>query len=417
MYCQNCGTKNSDDAVFCESCGTMLERNDIPVEQTPVQMPENGPAKVTQAAPAVHKPVPKWLVILILEAVALIAVFYAAFTLAKRGFGAERMAANFFVEMTNGDWEKAYEKLDIEESEFINAKMFALANKHNSFGSINAYSVEKQGGAFGDLIANTGLGTAVDIQYRTKGSDSDSTYEVILNKQGKKKLLLFDDWKVSTDQLVCNNYQIQVPDGATVVFDGITLSDNYRSSDADDYGIYYTIPQIFRGSHTLTVSKENFEDVTRNITVSSSYDEYSVSNMTMKKEVLEELIQLAGKNMQTIYTAAIEGKKFDTIADLFAKDAKEDVKDSYSNLISNLSGNGSSVPYKLNFHNIQGSAYTNGTSVSISAEYHMEYSYEDWWDGSLQTDSMDSTEQFTFDFVEEDGKWVQTNLGCYTLYY
>ena len=93
------------------------------------------------------------------------------------------------------------------------------------------------------------------------------------------------------------------------------------------------------------------------------------------------------------------------------------MKDSYSNLMSDLSGNGSSVPYKLNFHNIQGSAYTNGTSVSISAEYHMEYSYEDWWDGSLQTDSMESNEQFTFDFVEEDGKWVQTNLGCYTLYY
>lgn len=417
MYCQNCGTKNSDDAVFCESCGTKLERNDIPVEQTPVQMLENGPADVTQAAPAAHKPVPKWLVILIVEAVALIAVFYAAFALAKRGFSEERMAANFFVEMANGDWEKAYEKLDVEESEFINAKMFALANKNNSFGSINAYSVEKQGGAFGDLIANTGLGMAVDIKYRTKGSNSDSTYEVILNKQGRKKLLLFDDWKVSTDQLICNNYQIQVPDGANVVFDGITLSDSYRSSDAGDYGTYYTIPQIFRGSHTLTVSKENFEDVTRNITVSSSYDEYSVSNMTMKKEVLEELIQLAGKNMQTIYTSAIEGKKFDTIADLFAKDAKEDVEDSYSNLLSNLSGNGSSVPYKLKFHNIQGSAYTNGTSVSISAEYHMEYSYEDWWDGSLQTDSMDSNEQFTFDFVEEDGKWVQTNLGCYTLYY
>ena len=33
MYCPNCGTKNSDDALFCEECGTSLKeyREDQPV--------------------------------------------------------------------------------------------------------------------------------------------------------------------------------------------------------------------------------------------------------------------------------------------------------------------------------------------------------------------------------------------------
>lgn len=422
MYCQNCGTKNSDDAVFCESCGTKLERNDLPVEQTPEMIqPKAVQPKAVPAADtaAVRQPVQKWLVVLILEAVALIAALYAALALAKKGFGAEHMAGNFFVEMANGDWEQAYGKLDVDESEFINAKMFALANQQTSFGLINAYTVEKQGGAFGDLVAkSTGLGTTVDVRYRTRGSNSDSSYEVVLNKQSGKKMLLFDDWKVSTDQLIGTDYRLHVPEGATVVFDGITLSDSYRDSGADDdYGICYVIPQLFLGSHTFTVSKENYDEVTRTVQIRSSNDGCSVLDLAMKKEVLEDLIQLAGKNMQTIYTAAVEGKKFAAIEDLFAKDAREDAEYAYSNLLSNLSGNGSSIPYKLSFKNIQGSAYSNGTSVSLSAEYHIEYSYEDWWDGSINTDSMDSSEQFTFDFIEEDGNWVQTNLGCYTLYY
>ena len=47
MFCPNCGTKNDDEALFCEACGTPLREVEAPEEQaipgydTPEQPPVN----------------------------------------------------------------------------------------------------------------------------------------------------------------------------------------------------------------------------------------------------------------------------------------------------------------------------------------------------------------------------------------
>ena len=41
MFCQNCGAKNDDDAIFCESCGTRLERDDEVIANVDVDAAES----------------------------------------------------------------------------------------------------------------------------------------------------------------------------------------------------------------------------------------------------------------------------------------------------------------------------------------------------------------------------------------
>lgn len=430
MFCQNCGAPNSDDAVFCESCGAKLEKEDKPFlpngQNGGNAINGNNASYPAQAIRTVmHKPISKLTVVLIAEVIALVAVVYAIFSIGEKGFGAEQEATNYFINIANGDWEKAYKKLDIEESEFINSQMFAEANKENYLGSVNNYEV-RTNSQNSPLEQGSSLGTVVTIDYRVKGNTENSSYAVTVNKQADKRYLFFDNWKVGASNLICQDYSIYVPQGASVAVDGILLDDKYAAADNVENGDYYedvnlshyVIPQIFYGIHSITVSMEDRKDIADTIQIGYDNTQYYVENMQFKDEVLTELIQMAGEDMQQIYNAALAGKNLKTIENLFSQKEEymESIKESYDILLSGMN-EGSSVPAKISFSDITGNVYNNGTSVEVSFAYEVEYTYEDWWSGERKKDRYQGTDEWSFYFVKEDGNWVLANLGCENLYY
>ena len=178
----------------------------------------------------------------------------------------------------------------------------------------------------------------------------------------------------------------------------------------------YQIPQIFYGTHEIKITMEDMEDVIETFQIDYGSSQYYKESMKVKEEVLDALAQKAGENMQKIYSAAMAGKGFKTVENLFtsSEEARKGIKESYENLLSGLN-EGSSQPTKANFQNITGDVY--GSEVEMSFDYDLDYRYEDWWDEEWEVGNYKGEDQWVFQFVKEDGNWVQTNLGCEPLYY
>ena len=438
MFCQNCGTKNQDDALFCEACGTKLIKEPgkgaaMGPGKEPGKGPAMGPGKEPGKGPAMGsgkapgkgqrasgKKVPVLLIVWIAEAVALLAVLAGAFFIGKSGTGPEKTALNYFINVANGDWEKAYEKLDVEESSFINGKMFAMANQYNDLGAINQCEVMRRPQDLFLQETESALGKTVTVVFRTRGDTQDRYFDVNVSRMPRKKYLLFDDWKVGTSNLISRNYTISVPVGADAAVDGLALGEEYlMSQEPDAYGnVNYVIPEIFSGIHTITVSMEDREDITETVQISYDNDAYYADRMKYRKEMLTELIGIAGADMRNIYQAAVEGRTLKTLEGLFTTDAEnfEEITYAYEALLSDLN-EGNTAPVSISFSNLAGSSRPDETVVALSFDYRVDYTYEDWWSGQQERDSYEGSDTWYFYFVKENGAWVLQNLGCEELYY
>lgn len=408
MYCQNCGSKNTDDAFYCENCGEKLEVQDSPFWNA--------------NEPVVKKPVSKSVLIIAVELVCIGFLIYGMISGSKKLFSAEHEAENFFVYMQNGDFLKAYEKLDVAESDFICAELFQKVQANADSQVIGNYQI-KSNDQMNMLPQANALSKEVTIQFQSEGNSYE--YPITLNKQLEKKYVLFDDWKVDAGKFICKEYMIYVPKGAKVVLDDIRLHDPYRiteqmaESQSDSPMDIYQIPEIFCGSHTITVSMKDMESVKQTIKITNIDQEYRLNTMHMKKEAAKGLLQAAGKNMESIYNAALCGQDFQKIASIFTSNQEMllQIKEDYEYLVSNLQA-GDTKPYSIQFYNINASVSSDdSSSLHLSFAYDLAYTYKDWWSGEIQKDVYSGNEELTFAFRKEKGTWVQGNLGCESLYY
>lgn len=472
--CPNCGTANLIDARFCENCGTDMGNFAVQRQQVSGngygqqgngygmnqaasnnqygnQEPNNGYGQAgslpgsygtlsSPPQPMVKKPIPKWLLILIAEAVLLVFSIYGSTMAIRSNRSPERVAESFFVDIANGDWEQGYSELDVEGSEFINGKMFAGAiARNNILGIVTNYQIEspydKQGAdglkSLYELADNLGLeeyleqgssGSSFEktfeIDYRLKGDTEKYSYLIMMNQTP-------EGWKVEASNFICRDFCIYVPKGLHVSLDGIELGEKYllqegeEGYEKDDYNSMdsYSVPEIFYGDHEIKITMEDMEDVSESFQIGYGDYQYRLENVRLKEEVRDMLIQKAGENMQQIYSAALAGKNFSAIENLFFsnEEMRKQAKEDYEYLLADLN-EGGDLPTRIIFQNIEGKSDPSDSTVYISLDYIVEYKYESW-SGDWKDSQSDGSEEWTFGFRKENGNWVQTNLGCQTLYY
>ncbi len=121
--------------------------------------------------------------------------------------------------------------------------------------------------------------------------------------------------------------------------------------------------------------------------------------------------------MQTIYSAAMTGKDFTTIQDMFATDCLEEAERDYNLLLSSLVMDENRGIEKVDFRNIRTTAYTDAMVVSIEADYNVQSFYKNFWNEEINRNNSDFSDVMRFEFKKENDKWVLTNLGCNDLYY
>lgn len=268
-------------------------------------------------------------------------------------------------------------------------------------------------------LTNTDLGTVVTINYRLKGMDYDNRYEIPLNKQIDKKYLFFDDWKVGTGNLVCQNFSVYVPDGAKVMVDGIPLDDTYLRETEEDERQHYVIPQLFFGMHAIHVERPDWGEVDEEISVTYSNEEYYLRNMQLTEDALSRLSQLAVDDMQQIYRAALGGEDFHKIAAIFTPEEsyRESIAYDYNELVSYMNQSEDLIFKQINFSEIRASAETDEAIIRIDFNYQMDYSRKSWRSDGWEDGQYQGNGSCYFDFVKEENQWVLQNLGCKELYY
>lgn len=409
MFCQECGAKNAEEAAFCENCGAKLKHEEEVMQKAPYQN-----ADVQSIPPRIEK----WKWILGIELVAIVVLLVFAYQNAQNYFGAAKVAERYFIAVANDDWNQAYQMLELDESDFINEESYEKMVKENQLPKITSYVVGNK-----KIISGKQLGTTVEIKYRSKGDSSDSTYTVSLNKQPKKRFLLFDDWMVSTDSIISKDVCIRVPQGAKVQLDGNELPSSYITKKEDNLDTY-VIPALFSGIHNVKAAMEGMEDDNGKFNTMNS-GEYVVRSMQPSQETMDELIRIAGEDMQKVYSAALHGDSFSTIADLYTKnkDYAGEIEREYDSFLKSTQGDNNDITNTLRISNISASAvpYEWGSEpaveVNLDFDYSVDFSYEDFWTGDMRQNSYDSSDSITYNFIYEDGEWLPSNFGCHILYY
>lgn len=414
MYCQECGTKNTDDAVFCANCGAKLAYGEEHAQK--IQPQEYSGAVL----PRKSKKTETWQIVLGIEVIVIGLLLMFAYKNASAYFGARSVAERYFLAHANGDWNSAYQMLELDENDFINEKNYERAAKQDQMPKITTYAVGKIQAFSGDE-----LGTTVDIRYRSKGESVDSVYTVSLNKQQGKKFLLFDDWKVSTDDIISKDITIQVPQDAKVILDGEELAESYisKGKEKDEGYDTYVIPELFSGTYGVRVTMDGMED--NNGTLHTYNGTYMVTSLRPSEKTMDQLIKIAGEDMQKVYAAAMRGDAFVTIADLYTKnkDYAENIEETYDSFLESVQRDTGNVANVIRISGISASASSYDwnsepmVKVRLQFDYSVNFSYEDFWTGEIRPDTYDSSDSVTYDFIYENGEWLPSNLGCHTLYY
>lgn len=402
MFCPNCGVKNKDDAKFCEECGTRLEATENQVSQVSVVREKRTWKKA-------H-------IIIGVEALVMVALLIGFFQYGKKVNSAETVAKNFFVYTMNGDWDSVYDYLDCSEDIFLTKELFVSAMKDEEVDEYSNFSVKVE------EEDKDKIGTTVEVSYRSSDSSGDSTMDVELNKQSTKEFLFFDEWKVNAADYIKQDFTISVLKGAKVSFDGIELGSNYLDAEQDSSSVdCYTIPKVFKGTHTITVTKEGRKTVTQEL--NRSEGSYSLSSMELEEELKQELVKQAGDAMKQIFEAAIAGKEFTEIKGLFGTDAEQlsAIEANYNSLMEGIKYvKGESGVSKLSFTDIEGecdsydSYYSSGDGqvyVDLSYTYEKTYLRKWYFDekAEVYTDNRSETSK-RFTFSNENDKWVISSI-------
>lgn len=433
MFCPNCGTKNDDAALFCESCGTKLEDTPVtPVEpqETPVapqsvpvtpQPQVNTQQAQFSAQPQFNAQQPQFsaqlapkakvsplLFVTIGEAVLTLIMVIVFFVVGNNVFGYKNVAQTYFEAICAGDWDTAYDQLDIVESTFINKENFIASQKNLAGTEINQSKMVSS--------YDAGLTANVTLQYSERGASDISLMDVNLNKQKKRNFLFFPNWKVSSNQYVAKEFEVEVPAGAILYMDGVEVPSSMLTGETDYYDTY-VLDRVFMGTHEFYCELGGLKSSVREYTISYDYDWLSVTDFVISQEEQEALIQLAYDNVKLTVDAAMNGKSFDEISSIYASDSVDSIRSDYEYWCDEFfafDGKEGLIATEItSFEADFGSISVDGgkitAEVDIDYDYHDTFFEEDWWDGEITQEEYSSSDYNYIYFVYEDGQWKQSN--------
>lgn len=473
MFCPNCGTKNPDDAIFCEACGSTLTdfdgdpagvnpvgevtnpardyRNEpavYPVQtQTPPQ-PTYGKdyySEISATAGAVsvkapRKPIPKKVWIILLAAVVLAAARIGFFSVGNAQSKPEKTAEQFMSAIRNKDWDKMYSYVTMPESQFLTKETFETYQKQKwDMVNIVNYSILPQqpqsAHTNNQEMENEdgGLAYQARVQYTTPSTTVPQTITLNLIKQTEKSMLFFDTWKISVQDDIISEYSISAPSFASVSFDGTVLNDSDLATDKttneEEGQSVYIIKNIFAGQHTLKTTSDYTEDNEEIVSLDQSFDSaYTVSVGEIKEDIISQLKDKSESVIKDIYNAALAHEDFDSLQDYFSTDSTllSDFQWMYSGITDRVFTEEDGGVKKVEFSNfnVQGEQ-TNSqqsdlcVSTDVSFNYKYTYSSHNYADGTNSEDKVSDLKSATkrIWFGIEDGKWVITSCENMNLYF
>ena len=366
MFCGECGTKNKKGDAFCKECGAKLEVVEVSKSKT---------KKVTNNPP--KKPMAKSTKIIIGGVALVVIACVALFVVLANITNPKNVAKEYISAVINKDGNKLYSYLNIDgDSTFVSKKVFDNYVKEElKETSITNYKITNVEYSTGKLQAT------VKFTYTTKNSSSESTGTVKLIKDKSKKYLLFDNWKIndSIDTVVVKDYTLKVTKGSKLTYGGINVDKRYldSSKSSTEYDVY-VLPQVFGYETIVKAVLPSGLDIEEKVTPSSYSSTHTVSfdEDSMTDEAKNKIIEVAKKDINTIYASAIANISFADIKSNFNVSGTDLTKleQSYNEFVSDL-GNESNILTSFTITNASIYDIDLDSNGYLDVEFKVNYDY------------------------------------------
>jgi len=380
MFCGECGAKNNNQDAFCSECGAPLVH-----EETTKQ------GVTTNVVKTPKKPMSKKNKIIIAIVAAVVVLLGIGYKVGSDATDPKKVADDYIQATISQNGDKLYKYLEIEgDKTFVSKKIFKNLLKANksSTSEIENYKITDVKYGDGKLTAE------VEFTYTMKGSSKERTDSINLTKQKEKKLLFFDNWKISDDisSLIQEDFTIKVTKGSTVTYAGVKLTSKYLDKDESTSKLdVYVLPQVFTAETKIKAVLPSGIEIEDEVTPSSYRTSYTVSfdEDNLSASAKEKITTKAKSALTTIYTNAISKKTFSEFKSSF-EHGKLDLSDFETNYTSFLSDldDWSTKLTSIEFTNV--SIYDveinedGNLEVEVKANYDYSVTYTNW-DDEVQT--------------------------------
>ena len=411
MFCGECGTKNKKGDAFCKECGSKLESVEVTTNKTKKEV-SNAP----------KKPMAKSTKIIIGVVAVVVAALVALFIILGNITNPKHVAKEYIQAVVNKDGNKLYNYLNIEgDSTFVSKNVFNNYIKEKiKDDAVTNYKIT-------DVEYSTGkLQATVRFTYTTKNSSSEKTGKVTLTKDKSKKYLFFDNWKIndSIDTAVVKDYTLKVTKGSTLTYGGIKVDKKYldSSKSSTEYDVY-VLPQVFGYETVVKAVLPSGLEIEEKVTPSTYYSTHTVSfdEDTLTDAAKNKIIEVAKKDLNTIYTSAIAKKSFADIKSNFDVKGIDLTKfeQSYNNFVTKL-GNESNILTSFTVTNA--SIYdidldSNGyLEVEFKVNYDYAIKYTDY-SNNEKTHSDSDYDYMTVTLTYKNGTYYLVNINELETYF
>ncbi len=411
MFCGECGTKNKKGDAFCKECGSKLESVEVTTNKTKKEV-SNAP----------KKPMAKSTKIIIGVVAVVVAALVALFIILGNITNPKNVAKEYIQAVVNKDGNKLYSYLSIEgDSTFVSKNVFNNYIKEKiKDDAVTNYKITEVEYSTGKLQAT------VRFTYTTKNSSSEKTGKVTLTKDKSKKYLFFDNWKIndSIDTAVVKDYTLKVTKGSTLTYGGIKVDKKYldSSKSSTEYDVY-VLPQVFGYETVVKAVLPSGLEIEEKVTPSTYYSTHTVSfdEDTLTDAAKNKIIEVAKKDLNTIYTSAIAKKSFADIKSNFDVKGIDLTKfeQSYNNFVIKL-GNESNILTSFTVTNA--SIYdidldSNGyLEVEFKVNYDYAIKYTDY-SNNEKTHSDSDYDYMTVTLTYKNGTYYLVNINELETYF
>lgn len=399
MFCGECGTKNEQSSLFCENCGSKLKTEVV------VKNESSEKKKISKKTIAI---------------LAVVVVLFGSYFFLNDLFSPKTIAKNYFNALVNLDTDKVYNYLEVETNEFVTKKKFQEFMKEkmaaDSKIKLENYTVNDA------VISTDKLNATVKINFLLKNEKDTSNVEISLVKAKKKKLFIFDNWKVVEKSMSVSDFKFNVPKGSTLAINGKEVKSKYLDKNISNDNLdIYVISNLLPTEYNVKIKIPMGIEVEDKVDISSYKREYtaSINEDNLTDEIKNKIKTSTTEDLQTLYDSAKDKKTWEEVKSNFEykKGKLDDLKTAYENLVSALTTS-TRILTNITFTDVEINSINfndnGGLLVSVKANYNFSVSYtsgsETKTNESTDSDSM----YLTYEYVDSDFKLVNaTSLNTY----
>lgn len=420
MFCPNCGAKNEAGDCYCSHCGNRLPQPENMAQ--PVDRSGSADETTLFHRASIEEKAPRstrawWIP---LEILAILVVMAGGFFILRDRFTAERAAERFVVLLMNGEYAEARESIDLPDRDFLSAeiwkKVFQAPEEWSHATKVRGVSSQESTLQGEEPVWEGHRRRSVTIQYLVEGESSPRSFSIEMIQDGKT-FLFFDRWRVDAGAYVTGDVQVVAPKKLKVQIDGIPLGDGeLLQAESTEETDVYRLPRVFYGKHTLELSADGYQSRRiQTVIKPDSEKQIRVPQLALSEDAVTKLQELTANNLKSIYEAAFHNKSFSEIADLFTKDAlvRDRIRSDYNQLARSFLQDTSRK--KIRIHGSEIQMNPSGKDVQVKLQYTSESSRS--FLGLAMPSTSENSTMLSFSFVNEQGEWKQSTLGCSFLTY